>query len=256
MIQTSEFYTNKKIDYPTVHLFSILIRFFKEYDSKIKYENDRKRIYEITKIFIRGGNDDDGNWVQGLHERLSITGLQSESLTGITGLGFLPVFEEFGMSWSTAHNMPSFQIQNLRKVSRVGPDGNQINHIVFSIIQRCGVVIRNRKIVDKYIPGDDEIPEGGMEFRGGCTLIFDLEKNKLRYSISKPLLDMDKIKYEKDADKKFVLNERRILEQYDYQFDEGLESRNEYSKYLGVNMNNIQEPFALLHSHKTENNGQ
>jgi NAD(P)-dependent dehydrogenase (short-subunit alcohol dehydrogenase family) len=71
----------------------------------------------------------------------------SEKLTGL-------VFnwDKFDFGESVVRDRPSFQVQNLRLVSRVGPDSKQINQIVFGLVQRVGVVVRGGKFVRYYDP--------------------------------------------------------------------------------------------------------
>ena len=71
----------------------------------------------------------------------------------------------------------------------MGPEGNQINEVIFSIVQKSGVVYKDGKFDSFYTPEpsfdikepDKELnppPPGGFEFKGGCTLIFDLDTQK------------------------------------------------------------------------------
>jgi hypothetical protein len=226
-------------------LLQIISEFLKSYGDEIKYKTDRKEIYDTTRSFIGDKYEEPANLIKGLHERIGFKFNRSKPFSKVTGLAFYEGYEELGLKGHYDYNMPNFQIQNLRMVSRVGPDNNQINHVVFSIFQKCGVVMTDQG-PRPFVPDDTvEIPERGFEFYGGCTLIFDLDRQELKYSISKPLLDV------KALDKgEFRWNLKRILAQYDYQFDSGLEFRNDFSKYFGIGLNNsLHEPFALLHQH-------
>jgi hypothetical protein len=70
-------------------------------------------------------------------------------------------------------------------------------------------------------------------FRGGCTLILDLETQGLRYCIKKPLFDDQRLERQKNYT-------REIL------------GRSLYSTYLGLYERTYQkEPFALLHGRYT-----
>lgn len=93
---------------------------------------------------------------------------------------------------------------------------------------------------------EKEAPTDGFEFRGGCTMIFDLDSLKLRYSISKPLIILEDI----DDPSTRKIDTKRVEKQYRYQYDEGLLSMSEFSRYFSPDLNNIwNEPFALLHTH-------
>jgi len=80
-----------------------------------------------------------------------------------------------------------------------------------------------------------------MRFRGGANFIFDLDSQSLRYSIRKPIFDS------KDHTK---LDEKRLKDQYDYQYDSEMNGMSELEKYFNLNRHTeLQEPFALLHNH-------
>lgn len=104
-----------------------------------------------------------------------------------------------------------FEIESLRGARRVGPNGKIINQIIFSISQTREVVQEDETVV---------------KFRGGCTLILDLENLRLRYVVSKPINDGQR------------LNRHR---QY-LQMSSGQSLR---ATYFGSNAD--AEPFALLH---------
>jgi len=168
----------------------------------------------------------------------------------LTGLVFNANWPAFGVRTSTYHGDfvkgPSFRVQNLRLVSRTGPSGNQINYIVFSLVQRAGVIVKDGHFTNTYVPDESEPPKGGFEFYGGCTMIFDLDKLTLKYAISKPLLSPDKLRQRlREVDSK------RIMRQHNYQTDEGLLSLSEQSLYFGTGLKNtsFNEPFAFLHRH-------
>ena len=238
----------EKLDDTTSKLIGIIIAFLKDYGDKIKYVNDRKAIYDLTRAFIGGKYDDPDELIQGLHQRIQIKFSRSIEFSRITGLAFLADFQRLGLRGNYDYGMPSFQIQNLRMVSRVGPDGNQVNQVVFSIFQRSGVIMKNGKPDGHYIPEDDQdTPENGFELQGGCTLIFDLDTEKLKYVISKPLLDLEALR-QKSA--QYKIHAERAIRQYNFQFDEGMDHRNEYNKYFGIGLDNkFNEPFAILHKH-------
>jgi hypothetical protein len=189
-----------------------------------------------------------------LHYKLSNKFSNSSYFGRITGLAFNERFEQLGIRKSSKFNSPSFQIQNLRLVSRVGPDGNQINQVVFSIVQRSGIIFKKGEPIKYFEPPDyygetladpELLPEGGFEFAGGCTLIFDLDTLKLKYAISKPLVSFD----ENDPTDTVSIDEKRAKEQYKFQHGDDINGFNDFSCYFGSGINRQAEPFAFLHHH-------
>jgi hypothetical protein len=226
-------------------LFATLTAFLRAYREKIMYELDRGKIYQLSEEFM-GGTDVPGDL--SLHKRIFINFEESGDFERLTGLVFGPDWFNLGIRTSRAYGAgqegPSFSVENLRLVSRVGPDGNQINQIVFSLVQRAGVGLKDGKVVDYYAPHDNENPpKGGMQVRGGCTLIFDLDTLKLKYAIAKPLLDLNT-----SPDQRRQLDVERIEKQAAFQNDGDLMAASEYSKFFGQSLNSVtSEPFALLH---------
>ena len=84
-------------------------------------------------------------------------------------LGFLrkigPTIED-GISGSL-HNI---EVHSVRPARRIGPDGQTTSHLVVEITQ-------------SFWPDDTELPH----YRGGCTLLIDLENNEVSYFIRKKL---------------------------------------------------------------------
>jgi hypothetical protein len=224
-------------------LFTKLTEFLRAYRQEIIYETDRKEIYRISEEFMGGKN---APGVLSLHQRIFYKFEESPDFERLSGLVFGADWKSLGVRTSTAYGAgeegPSFSVENLRLVSRVGPDGNQINQIVFSLVQRAGVKLEDGKVIGYYIPADNgDPPKGGMQVRGGCTLIFDLDTLKLKYAITKPLLDLT-------AGQPRQLDMARIAKQAAYQSDGDLMAATEYSKFFGQTLNSLtSEPFALLH---------
>jgi hypothetical protein len=240
----------------TNRLIGIINGFLREYADKIKYVSERKEIYDITKLHIAGEFIDQNNpkpldkRLIGLHERINMKFTRSEVFAKLTGLAFLDGYMQIGVRNSKRNpDLPSFQIQNLRLVSRVSPDGSQVNQVVFSILQRVGVVYENGQL-QKFYPPDYDLDskdpyENGFIFRGGCTLIFDLDSLQLKYAISKPLLDSDALEKE-DA---LSINLKRLNAQYAFQNGDEDSGINQFELYFGNGINHTIEPFAFLHQH-------
>lgn len=236
-------------DETTKHLLAVIYEFLEDYAGKIQYVNDRKEIYDITRKYVGGGLNQNSEFETGLHNRIGFKFSNSLSFSKLTGLIFTADYKKLGLKKSNMTNSSSFQIQNLRKVSRVGPDGVQINQIVFSILQKSGCIIKDGKFV-KYSepPIDGNVSKVNyFEFSGGCTLIFDLDNKKLKYVISKPLLDMEKLEQEGEFD----IDKKKIIAQHQYQNKDMALHMGEDQKYFGNKALDFKftEPFAFLHQH-------
>jgi hypothetical protein len=233
-------------------LLSIIASFLRHYGDRIKYVNNRQEVWNLTRDYLggkysgpNGEKIPDEEKIIGLHRRLEVKFARSTDFEKITGLAFSGSFTGLGIRQSRRYNGPSFQVQNLRLVSAAGPTGKQLNHVIFSITQRCGVVLKNGKVTGSYIiDADVPAPEGGMELSGGCTLIFDLDTLKLKYAIAKPLINPDTVMGSREVDK------ARAERQYNYLNNEGLLALSEHGMYFGQGLNNLfGEPFSLLHTH-------
>ncbi len=114
----------------------------------------------------------------------------------------------------------SFQVHSLRPARRVGPGGNVTSQIVISLLQRREV---------RLDPGLPKGRDNEFVFRGGCTLILDLDTMELRYAVKKPIDD-----------------QRRLERQRQYLLGEwGMPER---AVYFAGRFGDEDEPFALLHS--------
>jgi len=239
--ESLRFVSDPFVEDKTKELFNIIADFLKEYRNEVIYESNRQRIYEISQEYLGGSKTQ-----KGLHGRLVFKFEDSTEFEKLTGLVFTQNnWAQYGIRTASRHNVPSFRVQNLRLVSRTGPSGDQINHIVFSLVQRAGVIVDGNNVTT-YVPDDNiQAPKGGFEFWGGCTMIFDLDTLNLRYAIAKPLLDPDKLRIGIRE-----INVSRVLQQYRYQTEDGLLSLSEQSLYFGTGLKSyFNEPFAFLHTH-------
>lgn len=231
----------------TRELFEIIAGFLREYRNKVIYVSDRQEIYRISNDYI-GGNKERN--IDGLHQRISFKFGGSREFEELTGLVFNHQWRQLGVGTSRVYRDaepgPRFQIQNLRLVSRVGPNSTQINQIVFSMVQRCGGIMEEGKFLKACARENaGRQTKGFCTFRGGCTVIFDLDSSELKYAIPKPLLDPEQLRLGK-----WHVNTRRFEQQYRYQNDSDLMGMSEYGKYFGLDLNAIAtEPFAFLHQH-------
>jgi hypothetical protein len=237
------------LDEYTGSVLGHLIGYFKEYGNMMKFINNRTDIDEYTKNFKRANfrktekllteilsNDKDGKMPLGF-------GI-------LTGLMFLPdpkILKKMGLGMTKGVNLPKFWIEDLHLISRVGPDGNLINHVVLTLTQTIGVKIDQGSPTLSYDPDLEEIEDDkGFEFYGSSTLIFDLDGETLKYAINKPLLDIEHLRKTGE----YRRNQKRIDKQFLYQFGFTTDQGNEFNAYFGRNINNrFQEPFSILHNH-------
>jgi hypothetical protein len=138
-----------------------------------------------------------------------------------------------------------FEVHSFRGSQRVAPDGTLVNRVIVSITQKR-LVPFEEEATDPSKPApatanyeeqvDDSKVEEELEdsdptkfvFRGGCTLIFDLNSLQLKYVIKKLIDDSD----------------GRLKRQRAYRTGEAGASLR--ATYFGQAQKN--EPFALLHS--------
>ena len=224
----------------TKEMFRIISEFLRDYREEVIYKTDRFEIYKVSRKFIVGDQGDSG-----LHGRLWFKFDNSYEFEKLTGLIFNTEWQQYGAAKNQRDEL-SYSILNLRLLSRVGPDGSQINQIVFSMVQRMGVIIESGTVKGYYSPrGQEAPPPNGMEVQGGCTLIFDLDSLDLKYAINKPLF----VPKELDNHHR-VVNHDRIMRQYEYQNEQLPLGISEFSLYFE---NSFQgqygEPFSLLHKH-------
>lgn len=231
----------------TTKLFNIIAKFLREYRADVLYAKDRKEVYDTSKAFITGNFK---RRRKGLHERLWVKFDNSYEFEKLTGLVFNRDWRNHGIR---GEDKPSYQILNLRLVSRVGPDGDQVNQIVFGLVQRMGIQYKDGAFDGHYIPGEEDRDGRGdegqtgdlFEVQGGCTLIFDLDRNALRYAIAKPLLSPQAL----DQDERSP-NHDRIARQYQYQTEVLPTTLSALAQHFyGAAPQELMEPFALLHTH-------
>lgn len=276
--------------------FASLLDFFRRFKEKISYVTNRQEIYELTKVFIGGG--DIGNLdsekkkryesksepIEGLHERINIKFLgendanEFATLTGLildnTNVDHLGIARSKNEKTS---GMPMVEVHNLKLASRSGPNDDMVNQIVVTLTQKRGVVARkdnwgNTEIVGffnpenpsagyfkrrkeakdeeytyekmSFPPSEGKLNEEGREkvlpehwfiFRGGSTLIFDLDYSS----------DEDEVKLQYVI-KKDINDEERMKRQYEMLFHQQDFSLN--ATYFGAPFGNLEaEPFAIIH---------
>ncbi|TGE25348.1 hypothetical protein E5K00_09220 [Hymenobacter aquaticus] len=262
-----------EVDKDTHELLTTINNFLRDYANEIQYVKDRGDIYDVTRKYIAGAYSKqmETSEMTGLHARIKSKFGASMHFSRLTGLVFTANPLDVGVHTtnSEGYTGPSFQIQNLRLVNRIGPDGTQINHVVFSLTQRSGVLIRmvsydsngQRTAAAPSIEGYYDLTKPSvdvspgiqaMEFRGGCTLIFDLDTQKLKYAVSKPLIarqDLEDQMARRVPQIELKIDVARVVRQYQYQYGQVGRDHNAYSLYFGEQLHCLSEPFAFLHQH-------
>ena len=133
----------------------------------------------------------------------------------------------------------SYVIDKVWLANRAAPDGRILDHVIVTLVQKRGVFFEMDTLTDTWkIKGyfvDDHTPpkqrpENSIIFRGGCTLIFDLEKQQLRYAIKKDIDD-----------------KARMLRQFLYEREQ--QEAGEETYFTSNTLANLSGPFAFMHSH-------
>ncbi|OYW19137.1 MAG: hypothetical protein B7Z54_04545 [Sphingobacteriales bacterium 12-47-4] len=155
----------------TLDMLANITSLLSDFRTEVLFTKDRESIFRITQEFIGGSEKE-----RGLHRRITKKFEHSAELEKLTGLLFSDGWERLGIRTSTSNKIPgpSFSLQNLRLINRMSPEGNTVSQIVFSLIQRCGVVVKNGVLQNIGIVPQDDVdqPADAFEFRGGCTMIY------------------------------------------------------------------------------------
>ena len=155
--------------------FSPLAEWLRREMANFVYIDSRERIYAETEK--RAGQ---------LHDWIAGDGRHSLKRFGeIAGITFDLGLEGLRQD-ERRPGVPTFQVHALRPARRVGPDGDSLNQLIISIIQSRDITVA---------PPDAK--EFKFTFRGGCTLILDLDTMRLRYAIAKDIGDPDRLDRQK-----------------------------------------------------------
>lgn len=117
---------------------------------------------------------------------------------------------------------PGFEVHSLNRAQRVGPDYNVLNQVIMTVMQRCQV-----KLTDGQL----------YEYRGGCTLIIDIDLKTVRF-VHKGILRRFRnvITANRLADE--------LLRRYNADVTEG---ESPFAPATWPDNPALAEPFALLH---------
>ncbi len=228
--------------------------FLRAFKEKLSYETDREKIFYNTQDFIRGNKQKN---ITGLHAYLLQLGNKKWNpriMENLTGLVFTHQFESLGIKKSrtyTKYPSPSIEIHSLRIHNRIGPDGNLQNQIILTLAQKCKVVAKqNADGSASFTPllsGSPKKEEQSFTFRGGCTMIFDLNDLTLKHVISKPIFDRGDIS--KGGNRTLRLNQARVTMQYSCLYGSMVDQMG-----FAPNYHAQPEPFAFIHQSKQLNN--
>ena len=213
----------------------------------------RERIFNLTRDYIVGRYVTGKTTITGLHQRIYDKFDGSHIFQKLTGLVFSNNWTALGVVTSHAYGSqgPGFWIHSLKLASRVGPSGTKSNQIIISLTQRAGIEMKTddagQTSVTTFVPEVDENQsKDRFVMTGGVTLIFDLDSLRLRYAISKPLLDTDSLGPNGNSTTK--INEKRAISLHDYY--KGTYNDN-YNAYFSIGKCNAAaiETFSFLHNH-------
>jgi len=136
---------------------------------------------------------------------MAVAKIDQGKRTGLMFPGDQAATEKRGLEFADLTNAASFAVSNVSLANRVTPDDNinMVNHVVITLVQKRGVRFKKNgkslSVDEKrfFVPDKIRSPKRGGEnhiiFRGGCTLIFDLDALRLRYAIKKDIDDRDRI---------------------------------------------------------------
>jgi hypothetical protein len=188
-------------------LFKRLADRLRDFPDRAKYFATRKESYEETEK------------MRGKLRELLLSDLKAvRRFEEMTGLVLSPERKLPGLE-TDSEGRPEFEIHSLRPAQRVGPDGDLLSQLIVSITQ------------SRRLPLDENEKLNGQEFlyRGGCTLILDLDSLNLRYRIQKSIAD-----------------DQRLARQRRYR-REGLGGSLRATYFADLINSGFNEPFALMH---------
>lgn len=168
---------------------SYISTFLRDFQSEVAYASNRSSIHDINIIYKRK-----------LHGLLEGKFENSIEFSDLTGLLFSDEdIRRFSLG-EDSYGLPKFEVHSLRQARRVGPDGDALNQVIISITQKREVP---KAEWSKFIEGNDAMlkninladnAEETITFRGGSTMIIDLDTHKLKFCINKLMVDPERLK--------------------------------------------------------------
>ena len=116
-----------------------------------------------------------------VHARLKDTTRELAQEMGLDVTGF------------SSDGQPTYEVHSVRPARRVGPDGQMLADMVVEITQwRRGYFDAN---VQQQVDSGtlSPAPPADFPFRGGCTLLIDLDKGVVRYCIAKNIGSQERL---------------------------------------------------------------
>ena len=200
----------KDVKYRKVsQMFNMLSDWLKEFQKKSIYFQSREHSYKLTQSFKAF-----------IHDKIYRKFENIKEFEDLTGLIFSKENKSMNISRDPGTGNPKFSVQSLAFNRRVGPNGNMINQVVFSLAQRAWI---------KKDPKDGITED--IKFRAGCTFIFDLDNTELLYVIKKDINDKARLEAKKE-----------------YLRSQG-ENENLTAFGSGFNAEKVAGPFAALHNY-------
>ena len=174
--------------------------------------SDREKIFNLTSIARSALH----KWL--VDFKADANASDVKTFEALTGLYLYETTERTNLLSGLDSDMRKyiFEVHSFRGAQRNAPDGSPVNRVIVSITQA------------RVIPFEDEPDLEPFAFRGGCTMIFDLNSLQLKYVVKKLIDDSDD----------------RLKRQREYRTGEGVASLR--TTYFGPSEET--EPFALLHS--------
>lgn len=161
----------------------------------------------------------------------------------------LIVDKEKDSIYRNKNGLPFIEVHSVRPARRIGPDGQIIEELVIEITQRRRGYY-NEETQAEVDAGKIEPPKPDFIFRGGCSLLVDINTAKVRYCIYKNLKSVNRMK-----------RMRAFLKS---EFDSSLhatyfgDSSKEYYRQLTNREADMfpLEPFAFLHRSRPKEESQ
>jgi hypothetical protein len=222
-----------------------LVDFLKEFKENLAYVPERSEVHRIAKLYAGGKEIDEKknkSILYGLHGKFALKLLEdSESkqkfgeLTGLFFPDTKEVCEQAGFVFSDTYLTAIYEIGNLWLASRITPEDQIVNHVIVTLLQKRGVRANvengSFKVKNYFVPRSTTLMDPDMfVFRGGATLIFDLDKNCLKYVIKKPFDDISRMEQQ-------------------YRFANNLLDGSEAFTYFNESsLTALSGPFAFMHA--------
>jgi hypothetical protein len=196
-----------------------IVRLLKPLIAEALFSQDRPQSFES----LRQARAKTHAFLKDSLQRADELGQRTEFMR-LTGLDLSDEAALLGISTKRS-GLPSFEVHSVQPSLRVTPGGQILKQLLITVTQRI-----------KNVPvEDDENSEGKgtFDFRGGSTLIFDMEGSQpaLRYAITRPIRDPERL----EAMKKY----RRA------QDEQNMSLRNVY--FGSLSAQEADEPFCFLH---------